>query len=148
MSHWKTNKTKCFFAVHDNVLTIIEQQKPKKFKKTLSNIVIQQHVDRQASPQTVNFAPGATTQSTLPTTTQTTTTQVKIPGVYVGGFKAPGYTLQWTDTPTYTDFIFINLANSASGFNNNSYMAVGFSSDNQMVLFHFFQIEIMNKHKI
>jgi hypothetical protein len=100
------------------------------------------HSDRTASNVQINFPTGQQVQ----TTTVATTTVTKVPGVYSGLFTAPGYSVSWLDTPTYTDFTFLCSSISASSTSgrrrrditvngvSNVYIAMGLSADNRMVL--------------
>ena len=56
----------------------------------------------------------------------------KAPGTYSGSFTAPGYSLTWLDTATYTDFTFVGTSITAAS--TNIYIAMGLSIDQEMVM--------------
>ena len=87
--------------------------------------------NRYSSLSAVNFQSNSQ-QSLITTTTASTTTVTKVPGNYSGSFTAPGYSITWFDTTTYTDFTF--LASSITSASTNIYIAMGLSSDDQMVM--------------
>ena len=91
---------------------------------------LQYHSDRTASQTQINFPTGQQVQTT--TVATSTTTVTKVPGNYSGSFTAPGYSLTWLDTATYTDFTFVGSSITATS--TNIYIAMGLSSDDQMVI--------------
>jgi hypothetical protein len=91
---------------------------------------LQYHSDRTASQTQINFPTGQQVQTT--TVATSTTTVTKVPGNYSGSFTAPGYSLTWFDTATYTDFTLVGSSITATS--TNIYIAMGLSSDDQMVI--------------
>ena len=62
-------------------------------------------------------------------TTTTSTTRAPSVGTAYGSYTSGSFNLKWTDTPLYDDFVF-----TFTGASSNSYAAVGFSNDGDMVL--------------
>jgi hypothetical protein len=89
------------------------------------------HDGKTASTATYNFNPSLTTAMTT-TATTTSTTRASSVGIAYGSYSSGSFNLKWTDTQLYDDFVL-----TLTGASSNSYAAVGFSNNGDMVTIHF-----------
>jgi hypothetical protein len=106
--------------------TLISYHQLSNAKKSILILAIAYHgMQRGVSSRTYAF------NSLITTTPSTTVSRAPFTGIAFGTFKAGSFSLNWTDTQNYTDFMISTKMSSSS----NIWSAIGFSYDQQMVSF-------------